>query len=275
MFIHLQGKEAPVDPQLITLVEERGDDGYRIYLENLRWPGGPECPRCFSQRLCWLESRSKHHCSDCRYQFKVTAGTVFHQSHLPLTKWFLAIWLMLASEHGLPATHLQEILGGSYKTAWFLEHRIRTAIGGPAGELGPMIAYSRRIDVDRATTTTRAASDQAPSRVIGAPPSWPLLKRLVAGSHLSLNPRYLTSYWNEIRWRDANRGNPNAFRETVIALLDHPPVSYEQLIGPGQSRADERGVAPILAGILHPCTGEAAISRPEPAGSTAHVGAAA
>ena len=63
---------------------------------DLRWPGGVECPRCSeSTRLLWLDSRSKWHCYACRYQFSVTAGTLFHSSHLPVWKWFVAVHLML------------------------------------------------------------------------------------------------------------------------------------------------------------------------------------
>ena len=107
--------------------EEHGDDGCRLYLEHVRWPYGVECPRCSSSDVLWLDRRRRHHCRGCRYQFRVTARTVFHDSHLSLPKWFLAISLMLSSESGFSAAQLQRVLGGSYKSAWFLEHRIRSA----------------------------------------------------------------------------------------------------------------------------------------------------
>jgi hypothetical protein len=75
-----------------------------------------------------IASRAKYECNGCRYQFSVTAGTVFHDSHLPLWKWFLAIYLMGESRKGISAKQLQRTLGVSYKTAWYLAHRIRSAM---------------------------------------------------------------------------------------------------------------------------------------------------
>src|SRR5262245_43733802 len=101
----------------------------RRYLQSLRWPGGVECPRCVeSERLLWLETRAKWHCYSCRYQFSVTAGTLFHNSHLPLWKWFVSVQLMTETPHGISANRLRQILGGSYKTFWFTTHRIRVAM---------------------------------------------------------------------------------------------------------------------------------------------------
>jgi transposase-like protein len=217
----------PHDPVLVQHLEREGLDGCRLYLEGLRWPDGPECPRCASQRLLWLEARSKYNCRDCRYQFRVTAGTLFHDSHLSLPKWFLAVSLMLGSELGLPATRLQEILGGSYKTAWFLEHRIRAAMSGHVPQLGPYVAF-----VDRAPSFARSTEARPAASAAETPASWPLLQRIVAGSHRHLSPKYLTAYWNEIRWRDAHQVNPNAFRDTVTVLLAHPPVPYDLLTAP-------------------------------------------
>ena len=108
----------------------------REFLADLRWPGGVECPRCSeTSRLLWLESRSKWHCYSCRYQFSVTAGTLFHSSHLPVWKWFVAVHLMLAAPNGLSANELRRAIGGSYKTAWFAAHRIRAAMRGQGAEL--------------------------------------------------------------------------------------------------------------------------------------------
>ena len=104
----------------------------RLYLEHLRWPAGVGCPRCDeADRLLWLESRDKWHCYACRYQFSVTAGTVFHQSHLALWKWFVAVQLLVnADHHHVTALELWRRLGGSYKSFWFMAHRIRIALAG-------------------------------------------------------------------------------------------------------------------------------------------------
>ena len=96
----------------LDLADSGGDAAFeqecRAYLSDLRWPGGVECPRCSeSSRLLWLTSRSKWHCYGCRYQFSVTAGTLFHSSHLPVWKWFVAVHLMLSSPEGVSANELQ------------------------------------------------------------------------------------------------------------------------------------------------------------------------
>jgi transposase-like protein len=121
---------------LPDLIERFGsDERCREYLEELRWPHGPECPRCNSKKVSRIESRNQFECGDCRYQFSVTSGTLFHDSHLPLWKWFLAIYLVTESKKGISAKQMQRILGTkSYKTAWYLCHRIRAAMATNDGE---------------------------------------------------------------------------------------------------------------------------------------------
>lgn len=115
---------------LPKLVERFGsEDKCRAYLEELRWPNGVECPRCQSKKISRLAERKQYECSECRYQFSVTAGTIMHDSHLPLWKWFLAIYLIVESKKGISAKQLQRMLDTSYKTAWYLHHRIRDAMG--------------------------------------------------------------------------------------------------------------------------------------------------
>lgn len=116
---------------LIRLIERFGsEDRCRAYLQDLRWPDGPECPRCGDfTTISRIASRNQFECDKCRYQFSVTAGTLFHDSHLPLWKWFLAIYLMCESKKGISAKQVQRMLKVSYKTAWYLCQRIRAAMG--------------------------------------------------------------------------------------------------------------------------------------------------
>ncbi|MGH9684859.1 MAG: IS1595 family transposase [Candidatus Acidiferrales bacterium] len=101
----------------------------REQLKRLRWPEGVICPRCKSKTISRLFTQSKFECSDCEYQFSVTAGTIFNDSHLPLTTWFLATLLICESKKGMSACQIQRTLGlGSYKTAWYLCHRIRASM---------------------------------------------------------------------------------------------------------------------------------------------------
>ena len=101
----------------------------RELLERLRWPNGVACIRCGSMSISEIESRNQYDCNDCRYQFSVTVGTIMHDSHLPMRKWFLAIYLMCESKKGISALQLKRTLGVAYKTAWYLCHRIREAMG--------------------------------------------------------------------------------------------------------------------------------------------------
>jgi len=104
------------------------DDHCRLVLEELRWQGSPKCPRCDSDKLSRIAKRGQFDCDSCRYQFSVTVGTVLHDSHLPLRKWFIAAFLMCESKKGISALQLQRTIGVSYKTAWYLTQRIRAAM---------------------------------------------------------------------------------------------------------------------------------------------------
>lgn len=114
---------------LVELVDRFHDeDKCRKYLERLRWPDGLECPRCGGKMISRIHKRNQLDCDSCRYRFSVTAGTIFHDSHLPLWKWFLAVYLIVESKKGISANQLKRTLRVSYKTAWYLYHRIRAAM---------------------------------------------------------------------------------------------------------------------------------------------------
>jgi transposase-like protein len=117
------------DMNLPLLVEQfRSEEKCRAYLEALRWPAKVACPRCASVKISRIASRSQFDCDSCRYQFSVTAGTIFHDSHLPLWKWLLATYMMVEAKKGVSANQLKRTLAVSYKTAWYLCHRIRAAM---------------------------------------------------------------------------------------------------------------------------------------------------
>ena len=97
------------------------------YLASKRWPNGVSCPRCGSQDATYMESRRQWQCA-CRYQFSVTAGTVFHKTHIDLPRWLMAVWLVCHSPKGISAKQIQRELGVTYKTAWYMARRIRWAI---------------------------------------------------------------------------------------------------------------------------------------------------
>jgi transposase-like protein len=123
------------DVNLVKLIERFGsEDKCHAYLEGLRWPEGVRCPRCGKDKVSRIVARKQYDCDSCRYQFSVRVETTFEGSHLPLWKWFLATYLMIESRKGMSANQLKRTLGVSYKTAWFLCHRIRWAMGEGAVE---------------------------------------------------------------------------------------------------------------------------------------------
>lgn len=97
-------------------------------LERLRWPDGPVCPRCGSEQSYEIKSRWIHECANCRYQFSATTGTIMHRSRLPLVKWVLAAALIANARKGVSACQVARDLHVTYKTAWYLCHRLCLAM---------------------------------------------------------------------------------------------------------------------------------------------------
>ena len=107
----------------------------RSYLFRVRWPEGYQCPRCKSQAVPWITSRSYLHCRECGGEISITAGTVFERTRKPLRVWFQAMWLVTSQKHGASALGLHRVLGlGSYQTAWTWLHKLRRAMIRPDRE---------------------------------------------------------------------------------------------------------------------------------------------
>lgn len=124
---------------LVDLVDRfPDDDSARNFLEGIRWPNGAICAHCGSDNVLKLVPRTPqsktrkgvYKCREkaCRKQFTVTVGTIFESSHIPLRKWLMAIHLLCASKKGMSAHQMHRMLGVTYKTAWFMCHRIRYAM---------------------------------------------------------------------------------------------------------------------------------------------------
>lgn len=101
----------------------------RAYLFEKRFPQGFICPKCGGKECGKVETRGVYQCKACRYQVSCTAGTVLHRTHIALVKWFLAMFLVATDKRGSSAVYLSKEIGVSYKTAWFLLHRLRSAMG--------------------------------------------------------------------------------------------------------------------------------------------------
>ncbi len=111
-------------------------DAARAYLEAIRWPDGAFCPHCGeAEKVSALKGKSHrpglYQCKSCRKQFSVTVGTLFERSKVPLNKWLLATHLLCSSKKGMSTHQLHRMLGVTYKTAWFMTHRIREAMREP------------------------------------------------------------------------------------------------------------------------------------------------
>jgi transposase-like protein len=153
---------------LPELIERFGsEDKCHDYLEELRWPNGVECPRCASKKISRIAKRRQFDCDGCRYQFSVRVGTIFHDSKLPLWKWFLAVYMMGESKKGISANQLKRMLGVSYKTAWYLCHRIRSTMTDESGELlsGIVEADETYIGGKKRLPAGSTAQDRAKARL--------------------------------------------------------------------------------------------------------------
>jgi ISXO2-like transposase domain/Transposase zinc-ribbon domain len=133
------------------------------YLGQLRWPDGFVCPKCGCDRS-WRTAKRQWVCARCAQRTSVTAGTIFHRSHTPLSTWFAAAWFVTSQKNGVSAVGLQHALGfGSYETAWAWMHKLRRAMVRPDREL-----LAGEVELDqifiggRSTGNPGGASDKVP-----------------------------------------------------------------------------------------------------------------
>lgn len=136
---------------LFTQPQFNNDEAARDFLEAIIWPNGTVCPHCGGTERNTRSQAASHrpgvwNCGDCRSQFTVTVGTVFERSKVPLHKWVLANHLMCSSKKGMSALQLQRTIGVTYKTAWFMFHRLREAMAGQ--DTGPMGEGGGTVEID-------------------------------------------------------------------------------------------------------------------------------
>src|SRR5690348_13878853 len=149
----------------------------REYFEAIRWPHGPVCPHCgnadasriyaIAANVAHKVREGLHECQECHGQFTVRTGSVMESSHLPLTKWALAYRLMASAKKGISAHQMHRTLGVTYKTAWFLCHRIREAMR----ELtpGPLGGEGKIIEADETFIGPKDRNDKQAGRRKGKP----------------------------------------------------------------------------------------------------------
>ena len=135
-----------MDTNLLTLINDfNTDEKCRDLLERLRWPDGVACLRCGGRDVSEIPSRNQYDCKECEYQFSVTTGTIMHDTHLPLYKWFITVYLMCESKKAISAMQVKRTIGVAYQTAWYLCHRIREAMGNDPLE-GPTLLGVVEVD---------------------------------------------------------------------------------------------------------------------------------
>ncbi len=131
--------ESKFTPQMTIFEFERlfpNEDACRTYLVAHRWPSGIRCPRCGNEKVWELGHKPWHwqcqKCSKTGYRFSVIAGTIFENTNYPLKTWFRVLFMMLTSKKGVSAALVHRTIGsGSYRTAWFLCHRLRAGMKDP------------------------------------------------------------------------------------------------------------------------------------------------
>ena len=186
-------------------IEERA----RAFLERLRWPDGVRCPRCDgSTGISRLTTRGQFDCEGCGYHFSVRVGTVLHASRLPLSTWVTAVYLMTESEAGISANQLGQTLGVSYKTAWFLSHRIRIAMRDEAGQL----------------LAAEPHGDGIPQQRMAR------LRQAVVDTHRRPDAKHLPAYLDEAAFRITHRDDDHRFHDTLVRLLQADAMPYADLI---------------------------------------------
>jgi transposase-like protein len=177
----------------------------RQFLEVTRWPEGPVCPHCGSVNKAY-ENKSKpgvYRCGEpeCRKDFSVTVGTLFERSHIPLHKWLLATHLLMAGKKGVSAHQLHRTLGVTYKTAWFMAHRIRAALAPMPDMQGPLGGQNKVVEADETYV-----GGKAKNRKNHVPPKEAVVALVERGG--------------KVRSRHVANVNGKTLRDTMVTQID-------------------------------------------------------
>jgi len=207
------------------------------YLESKIWPEGPICPHCGGfNRISKMQGKATriglYKCYQCRKQFRVTVGTVFKSSHVPLNIWLQAVALLTSSKKGISSNQLHRTLGVTLKTAWFMSHRIREAFRD--GSLGPLggngvngIVQADETFIGREPGKPKQRGIVRTNTVEGY---FSMFKRGLKGTYQHCAKKHLHRYFAEFDFRYDNRvrlgvgdieRSENAFRDIVGKRLTY------------------------------------------------------
>lgn len=203
----------------------------RDWLESILWPHGTVCPHCGLIGAAYkLNGKAQrpglYKCKGCEEQFTVTIGTIFERSHIKLHVWLQAFFLMMASKKGMSAHQMHRMLGVTYKTAWFMCHRIREALRED-GPLSPLGGQNKVVEVDETYVGGKAANrkNYVPAKtavvaLITVESYFSILKRGIIGTYHHVSQEHLDRYLAEFDFRHNNRTalGVNDAERTVTAL---------------------------------------------------------
>lgn len=189
------------------------DECCRELLERLRWPTGPKCIRCngpVSRRNEILI------CNPCHYEFRVTTATIFGDTHLALEKWFMAVLLIVEARKGMSANQVKRTIGVSYKTAWYLSHRIRSAMA-----TAERLPLTGTVEMDE---TYIGGVERGGKRGRGAE------KEGIVGSWHKVSAKHLSRYLAEMEFRFNRRKHSDLFVDTLRHMITADPLSFAELV---------------------------------------------
>lgn len=196
------------------------DDAARKHMEAIRWPHGPSCPHCGNadaDKIVRLKGKSTRpglfQCNECRQHFTVTVGTVMERSKIPLHKWVLGFHLMASSKKGMSAHQLHRMLGVTYKTAWFMAHRIREAMREDDNTSGPLGGEGKTVEVDE---TYFGPKDRVTTRTKRGKPGHKSKRAVVA----------LVERGGHVRMFYAQKANAAEVRDIMVRNIDRKSDLY-------------------------------------------------
>lgn len=201
-------------------------DAAREHLQSIRWPNGPICPHCGNidkttiTKLAGKASRpGLFQCKECRGQFTVTVGTVFERSKIGLNKWLLATHLLTSSKKGMSAHQIHRMLGVTYKTAWFMCHRIREAMRDDVATSGPLGGAGKTVEADE----TYFGNKEGPA------PTMTTSGRPFTKSGKAANKRAvvgLVERGGKVRMFHVEKANKETVRNIVVANVSRESIFY-------------------------------------------------
>lgn len=202
-------------------------DKAREHLEAQRWPNGPICPHCGNadpDRIRAMQGKSHrkgvYQCNECRDPFSVTVGTCFERSKIPLNKWVLATHLLCSSKKGMSAHQLHRMLGVTYKTAWFMCHRIREAMREDVASSGPLGGNGKTVEADE--TYIGKTKEQPTLNTRGQP----FLKRGKGGPSGKRPVVALVERGGRVRSFHVAQANVENVREIVVTNVSRESTLY-------------------------------------------------